>query len=108
MPFNGVERLNIFRVIVSFHLTFLIPISMVTENMKRSQRRNAVLEQKLLFRKGLATCNTPPECTKFAACRTPSAEVVEMTVSEIINGLLLRFGGYFSCPDGNMTSKRRN
>uniref|UniRef100_F1KXP2 Glutamate--cysteine ligase n=1 Tax=Ascaris suum TaxID=6253 RepID=F1KXP2_ASCSU len=74
------------RVIVSFHLTFLIPISMVTENMKRSQRRNAVLEQKLLFRKGLATCNTPPECTKFAACRTPSAEVVEMTVSEIING----------------------
>uniref|UniRef100_A0A914RQ76 Glutamate--cysteine ligase n=1 Tax=Parascaris equorum TaxID=6256 RepID=A0A914RQ76_PAREQ len=55
------------RVIISFQLTFLIPISMVTENMKRSQRRNA-----------------------FAACRTPSAEVVEMTVNEIINGSLLR------------------
>ncbi|VDM50467.1 unnamed protein product [Toxocara canis] len=54
--------------------------------MKRAQRRNAVLEQKLFFRKGLATCSTPPDGKKVAACKTPSAEIVEMTVNEIING----------------------
>ncbi|PAV67901.1 hypothetical protein WR25_24148 isoform B [Diploscapter pachys] len=38
------------RVIISFRLTYLLPISMVTENMKRAQKRDAVLNQKFLFR----------------------------------------------------------
>jgi hypothetical protein len=29
--------------------------------MSRAQKRNAVLEQKFYFRKGLKTCNTPPD-----------------------------------------------
>lgn len=74
------------RVIISFRLTFLLPISAVSNNMKRAQRRNAVLEQKLLFRRGLATCVTPPEVKKAACCTAPSEDIVEMTVNEIING----------------------
>lgn len=74
------------RVIISFRLTFLLPISAVSDNMKRAQLRNAVMEQKLLFRKGLATCSTPPEGRKAACCIAPSEDIVEMSVNEIING----------------------
>jgi len=49
------------RVIISFRLTFLVPISKVNENMKRAQQHDAVLKQKFWFRKGLNTCNTPPD-----------------------------------------------
>lgn len=73
------------RVMISFRITLILPISVVTENMKRAQRRNAVLEQKLLFRKRIATCNSPP-CAKGAGCTLDSDDVVEMTVNEIING----------------------
>ncbi|CAD6192123.1 unnamed protein product [Caenorhabditis auriculariae] len=75
------------RVIISFRLTYLLPISMVTENMKRAQKRDAVLSQKFLFRKGLATCNSAPESLKGTAkCGPPSSDIEEMTVAEIING----------------------
>lgn len=73
------------RVMISFRITLILPISAVTENMKRAQRRNAIMEQKLLFRKGIATCNSPP-CARGAGCTLDSDDVVEMTVNEIING----------------------
>lgn len=38
------------RVIISFRLTYLLPITLVNENMKRAQKRDAVLNQKLHFR----------------------------------------------------------
>lgn len=70
---------------ISFRTTFLLPVSAVTENMKRAQRRNAVLNEKLFFRKRIATCNSPP-CAKGTGCGVDCDEVVEMTVNEIING----------------------
>ncbi|KAH7718887.1 Glutamate--cysteine ligase catalytic subunit [Aphelenchoides avenae] len=74
------------RVIVSYKLTFLSSISVITENMKRAQRRDAVLNEKLLFRARLATCDTPPEAKQGLASRDPSFETVDMTVNEIVNG----------------------
>ncbi|KAI1727434.1 glutamate-cysteine ligase domain-containing protein [Ditylenchus destructor] len=80
------------RVIVSYKLTFLIPISKVDENMKRSQTRDAVLNQKFYFRPKLVTCNTPSECTAPRHDETENGvnnttvNMVEMTANEIING----------------------
>lgn len=71
-------------MIVSYKLTFISPISKVTENMKRAQTRDAVLNQKLHFRSKLATCDAPPEVK--GAHKAPSLETVEMTINEIING----------------------
>jgi hypothetical protein len=60
------------RVIISFRLTFLVPISKVNENMKRAQQHDAVLKQKFWFRKGLNTCNTPPDTVwgEFGVCKS--------------------------------------
>ncbi|VDN05589.1 unnamed protein product [Thelazia callipaeda] len=73
------------RVIISFRLTLILPISAVSQNMKRAQCRNAVLKQKLFFRKGIAVCNSSP-FTTTSSCKASSSDVVEMTVNEIING----------------------
>jgi glutamate--cysteine ligase catalytic subunit len=74
------------RVIISYNLTFVMNISKVTENMKRAQKRDAVLNEKLHFRSKLATCDTPPEAKKAGVAKEPSYETVEMTVNEIVNG----------------------
>ncbi|KJH53403.1 glutamate-cysteine ligase, catalytic subunit [Dictyocaulus viviparus] len=75
------------RVIISFRLTYLLPISMVTENMKRAQRIDAVIKEKFLFRRSLATCKSAPEnLTNLPKCGTPSEDIEEMTIDEIING----------------------
>ena len=39
------------RAILSFGLNFVIPISNVDSNMRRSQQRDAILKQKFYFRK---------------------------------------------------------
>lgn len=46
------------RVIASFRLNFLIPISLVDESFSRAQKRDAVLKEKLYFRHGdcVTTC----------------------------------------------------
>jgi len=75
-------------VIVSYRLSFLIPISKVGENMKRAQKRDAVLHEKLYFRSKLATSDTPPEGKKCTMePKNPLSDVVEMTVNEIVNGI---------------------
>jgi len=74
------------RVIVSYKLTFLSPISKVNENMKRAQTRDAVLHQKLHFRSKLANCDAPPEANQGSTTKAPSLETTEMTINEIING----------------------
>uniref|UniRef100_A0A8C2FR74 Glutamate--cysteine ligase n=1 Tax=Cyprinus carpio TaxID=7962 RepID=A0A8C2FR74_CYPCA len=49
------------RVILSYKLDFLIPLSKVDENMKEAQKRNAVQEGMFYFRKDLFKCVfTPP------------------------------------------------
>lgn len=63
----------------------------VTKNMKRAQKRNAVMDQKLFFRKGLSTCKTPPGGNRAACCTPASEEVIEMSINEIINGNSLSF-----------------
>ncbi|CAJ0585705.1 unnamed protein product, partial [Mesorhabditis spiculigera] len=80
------------RVILSYRSTYLLPISMVNENMKRAQKRDAVLEQKFFFRKGVATCRHPPDEAgggDSAACTVGNAkseDIEEMTINEIVNG----------------------
>ncbi|CAD6198734.1 unnamed protein product [Caenorhabditis auriculariae] len=82
------------RVIISFRLTYLLPISMVSENMKRAQKRDAVLSQKFFFRKDLATCSSAPDSLdETAECGSPSSGVAEMTVTEIVNGKENEFPG---------------
>lgn len=55
------------RVILSFNLDLLIPISQVDENMQRAQKRNACLSEKFFF-------------------RTNDKSIKEITIEEIING----------------------
>lgn len=95
------------RLILSFNLDMLIPISRVEENMKEGQKRNAVLDGLFWFRKDLSL----PQCvlTHFAANECEAAariqeqvtpclkrndvtketmytKSVKMSVDEIING----------------------
>ncbi|KAF1765699.1 hypothetical protein GCK72_005652 [Caenorhabditis remanei] len=85
------------RMIISFRLTYLMPISMVTENMKRAQQIDAVLSQKFLFRKGLAECKSAPENLKGSEkCGPPSQDIEEMSIDEIINGKKNGFPGLIS------------
>ena len=41
------------RVVLSYNLNLLIPMSKVEENMRRAVKRDAVIEQKFFFRKNL-------------------------------------------------------
>ena len=76
------------RVIITYGLNFLIPISKVDENMKRAQKRDAVLNQKFWFRKDLVSQNS-----STGAVSTADEEqiCVEMTIGEIINGKVSLF-----------------
>ncbi|KAL3102950.1 hypothetical protein niasHT_025858 [Heterodera trifolii] len=82
------------RMIVSNRLTFLIPISLVTENMQRAVRRDAISTQKLHFRKTLAHCWHTPDgkpCPEGHPPAEPEPEpygnnVAEMSIDEIVNG----------------------
>ncbi|XP_076456980.1 glutamate--cysteine ligase catalytic subunit-like [Babylonia areolata] len=80
------------RVILSYKLNFIIPISKVDENMKTAFKRDGVLEGKFYFRKDVLTDCSPPEaCECSSSCRLQCCSGVEdeyrlMTVDEIING----------------------
>jgi len=65
------------RSILSYKWNLLMPISLVDENMKRAQKRDAVLTQKFWWRKDI-----------FTACEdTTQPEVTEMSIDEILNGI---------------------
>jgi glutamate--cysteine ligase catalytic subunit len=88
------------RVILSYRLNLLIPISKVDENMQEAQKRDAVKRSKFWFRKDIITQGSPPEattCVRATGCPTaqtcPDASVdnvdesyVLMSADEIING----------------------
>ncbi|GMT13059.1 hypothetical protein PFISCL1PPCAC_4356, partial [Pristionchus fissidentatus] len=74
------------RVIISFRMTYLLPITMVNENMKRAQKRDAVLNQKFHFRKGLSTCKSSPEGGNGQCDGESQGEIAEMSIKEIICG----------------------
>lgn len=65
------------RVIMSFDLDLVMPISKVDENMKRAQKRNAVLDQKFYFRKKISGNENNDQA---------EVELEEMTVNELVNG----------------------
>lgn len=74
------------RVILSFKLNFLIPISKVDENMQKAQKRNAVLEEKFWFRRNFNEKKSDDYCEP---CDTEDGdcEGCELwTINEIING----------------------
>ncbi|RXG57062.1 Glutamate--cysteine ligase [Armadillidium vulgare] len=64
------------RAILTFKLNMLIPISKVDENMMKSQKRNAVLEEKFWFRKDIFSRDCEESLLPFE----------KMTINEIING----------------------
>ncbi|CAD6191449.1 unnamed protein product [Caenorhabditis auriculariae] len=82
------------RVLIAFRTNYLIPISQVTENMKRAQIRDAVRSQKFFFRKNVMES----EETNGKAESGPlnDAEIEEMTVDEIVNGKEDGFPGLMS------------
>ena len=61
------------RAILSFKLNMLIPISKVDVNMQRAQKRDACLNEKFYFRRNIYE-------------NDGDADIVEMTVNEIVNG----------------------
>lgn len=83
------------RVILSYNLDFLIPISKVDENMQNAQKRNACREQTFWFRKEITTKISPPEANECCRKGTKNCEPKNcdafdcMTVNEIINGKVI-------------------
>ncbi|KAH6928169.1 hypothetical protein HPB50_012359 [Hyalomma asiaticum] len=76
------------RVILSYKLSFLIPISKVDQNMEAAQKRDAVRTQKFWFRSDILTCMSPPS---LAPTLSPGGTehhdyLSQMTINEIING----------------------
>nr|KAG5688040.1 hypothetical protein BaRGS_003586 [Batillaria attramentaria] len=80
------------RVILSYKLNFLIPISKVDENMKTAYKRDAAFEGKFYFRKDVVTDCSPPEAAECTSqCRQKDCTCIDdeyrlMTINEIING----------------------
>lgn len=80
------------RVILSYDLDLLMPISLVDENMKTAHKRNSVREEKFWFRKdiqdGMESLVTP----QVSRCASPEPEKTiydscqQMNCNEIING----------------------
>lgn len=84
------------RVILSFNLNLLIPISKVDENVQVSQKRDAVKNELFYFRKDLLTEFT--SCSKMKKCfETPNKinedEYTKMSINTIINGKEGEFPG---------------
>lgn len=73
------------RVILSYQLNFIIPISKVDENMKKAQKRDAVRQETFWFRKDITTSVSPPVAA--SCCPASNGDVYElMTIDQIING----------------------
>lgn len=69
------------RVILSYKLNLLIPISKVDKNMARAQKRNAVIAEKFWFRRDITSDVKQQD--------DGQAEYTEFTINEIINGKVL-------------------
>ncbi|KAL0281438.1 UNVERIFIED_CONTAM: hypothetical protein PYX00_002425 [Menopon gallinae] len=80
------------RVILSYQLNFIIPISKVDENMQKAQKRNALREELFWFRKDILTCVSPPEAA--SCCKQKAGQIyVPMSINHIINGKEGEFPG---------------
>lgn len=84
------------RVILSYGLNFLIPISKVDENMKTAQKRNAYCSEKFWFRKNISGKNDPGSdkpTLNTSSDQTNMDEYELMTINQIINGNETTFPG---------------
>ncbi|CAH2068772.1 unnamed protein product, partial [Iphiclides podalirius] len=71
------------RVILSYRLNFVMPISKVDENMQRAQRRGACASQRFWWRRDVGA---PPEVAPHSADAHDHDQYAEMTIDEIVNG----------------------
>ncbi|XP_006893191.1 PREDICTED: glutamate--cysteine ligase catalytic subunit isoform X2 [Elephantulus edwardii] len=77
------------RVILSYKLDFLIPLSKVDENMKEAQKRDAVLQGKFYFKKDICKGGNAvvDGCGKAQnSPELPQEEYTLMNIDTIING----------------------
>ena len=79
------------RVIISFRYNLLIPISLVDENMKRAQKRDAITSQKFYFRKNINTLADGSHPILDGKGRkvcflSAKPDIEEFTMDEIFNG----------------------
>ncbi|XP_069462231.1 glutamate--cysteine ligase catalytic subunit [Ambystoma mexicanum] len=77
------------RVILSYKLDFLIPLSKVDENMREAQKRDAVRQGKFYFRKEICKAGNAvvDGCTTaYNGMDADKEECVLMSIDEIING----------------------
>uniref|UniRef100_A0A1B6DNT5 Glutamate--cysteine ligase n=2 Tax=Clastoptera arizonana TaxID=38151 RepID=A0A1B6DNT5_9HEMI len=85
------------RVILSYQLNFIIPISKVDENMSKAQKNNALHKELFYFRKDITTQDSPPQATaqcQSAHCGAKCEPIyMPMSVDEIINGKKEEFPG---------------
>ncbi|XP_055384819.1 glutamate--cysteine ligase [Condylostylus longicornis] len=84
------------RVILSYKLNFLIPISKVDENMQKAQKRDACRAEKFWFRKNVdnsSNVKSEQNTFEYAKQSETEEEYEEMTIDEIINGKPKTFPG---------------
>ena len=100
------------RVILTYKLNLLVPLSKVDENMKEAEKRDAIHACKFWFRRDIITQSSPPEaesCVERTGCQincckkkepvtTKEEKVFDescqlMTLNEIINGKGSEFPG---------------
>lgn len=70
------------RVILSYKLNLLIPISKVDQNMAKAQKRDAVKAERFWFRRDITSDVKKPD--------DGQSEYTEFTINEIINGKVTR------------------
>ncbi|XP_063298999.1 glutamate--cysteine ligase catalytic subunit [Pelobates fuscus] len=77
------------RVILSYKLDFLIPLSKVDDNMKEAQKRDAVRQGMFYFKKDICKAGNPVVdgcCTAYNGTETDPEEYTLMSIDTIING----------------------
>ncbi|RWS27097.1 glutamate--cysteine ligase catalytic subunit-like protein, partial [Leptotrombidium deliense] len=87
------------RIILTYNLNFLMPISKVDENMQYAQKRDAIKQSKFWFRKDIIAESNQLEPVCF--CQTDhfkvgnkaSDAIILMSMDEIINGNKDKFPG---------------
>ncbi|XP_019639734.1 PREDICTED: glutamate--cysteine ligase catalytic subunit-like [Branchiostoma belcheri] len=84
------------RVILSYNLNFLIPISKVDENMQEAQKRDAVRQGLFWFRKEVLPPRPYSEYNDGCFEQEEDKEYTKMTINEIINGQAGGFQGLVS------------
>ncbi|CAH1247844.1 GCLC [Branchiostoma lanceolatum] len=83
------------RVILSYNLNFLIPISTVDENMQEAQKRDAVRQGQFWFRKEVLRPTSGSEYND-GFMEEQEEEYTKMTINEIISGQAGGFQGLVS------------